>query len=156
MHIKNLQATQHISEHDIRMNPSCQQFQQFIELINQRDLPSPIIDRINEHIDFLNNSRFTLETYIKPLRQAQSKITNILAKELKIVPINYYRNLWLALGLTTFGLPIGVAIGTILDNIGLLGIGLPFGSAIGYAVGTHLDKKAKEEGRLIDIELKRV
>lgn len=59
----------------------------------------------------------------------------------------------MALGMVVFGLPLGIAFGTILDNIGLLGIGLPIGMVIGLAVGTGMDKKAKEEGRQLNIEV---
>ena len=75
-------------------------------------------------------------------------------KELKIVPKNYYRNLWMVLGMSAFGLPLGVAFGLSLGNIGLLAIGLPIGMAIGTLVGSKLDKKALESGKQLDIELK--
>ena len=75
-------------------------------------------------------------------------------KELKIVTKNYYRNLWMVLGMSAFGLPLGVAFGLSLGNIGLLAIGLPIGMAIGTLVGSKLDKKALESGKQLDIELK--
>jgi hypothetical protein len=52
------------------------------------------------------------------------------------------------------GLPIGAALGISLNNIALLGIGLPIGMIYGYFVGKRLDKKAQTEGRQLDIELK--
>lgn len=73
---------------------------------------------------------------------------------MKLVPKNYYRNLWMILGMTTFGLPLGVAFGLSLGNIGLLALGLPIGMVIGLAVGSSLDKKASENGKQLDIELK--
>lgn len=57
-------------------------------------------------------------------------------------------------GFTAFGLPIGVAFGLSLGNIGLLGLGLPIGMAIGFAIGSLLDKKAFTEGRQLNIEIK--
>jgi hypothetical protein len=77
-----------------------------------------------------------------------------LEKELKVVPKNYYRTLWMALGMSAFGLPIGTAIGLFLGNIGLLAVGLPIGMGIGAVVGTNMDKKALAEGRTMDIEIK--
>jgi hypothetical protein len=38
--------------------------------------------------------------------------------------------------------------------MGLLAIGLPIGMGIGIAVGTSMDKKAMNEGRQLDIEIK--
>ena len=49
---------------------------------------------------------------------------------------------------------LGVAFGLSLGNIGLLAIGLPIGMAIGTLVGSKLDKKALESGKQLDIELK--
>lgn len=56
--------------------------------------------------------------------------------------------------MTVFGLPIGVAIGMSVGNIGLLGIGLLIGMALGLAVRATMDKKAKQEGRHLDLEIK--
>jgi hypothetical protein len=71
-----------------------------------------------------------------------------------VVPKNHYRNQWLALGMATFGIPFGVALGMSLGNMALLGIGLPIGLAVGIAVGSGMDKKAFEEGRQLDVEIK--
>jgi hypothetical protein len=88
------------------------------------------------------------------IKQKQTKIIKLLEKELKIVPKNYYRNIWLAVGMSVFGLPIGVAFGVSIGNMGLLAIGLPIGMAIGTLVGSRMDKKAFEENRQLDIEIK--
>jgi hypothetical protein len=53
-----------------------------------------------------------------------------------------------------FGIPIGVAFGASLGNMAFLGIGLPIGLATGIAVGSGMDKKAFEEGRRLDVEIK--
>ena len=77
-----------------------------------------------------------------------------MEKEHKMVTKNHYRNTWLAQGMAAFGIPLGVAFGTSLGNMAYLGIGLPIGMAIGSAVGKRMDKKALEEGRQLDLELK--
>ncbi|MBT8322649.1 MAG: hypothetical protein KJO94_04145, partial [Eudoraea sp.] len=72
---------------------------------------------------------------------------------LKIVTKNYYRNLWLALGMTVFGIPLGVAFGAAQDNMAFLGVGIPIGMAIGIGVGTAMDEQAKKKGKQLDIDL---
>ncbi len=62
--------------------------------------------------------------------------------------------MWLALGMSAFGIPIGVAIGLSVGNPGLLATGLPIGMGIGMAVGASMDKKAKETGKQLDVEIK--
>jgi hypothetical protein len=69
------------------------------------------------------------------------------------VPKNHYRNVWLALGIAAFGVPLGVVFGASLGNMGYLAIGIPFGLSIGLAIGTGLDKKAADEGRQLDVEI---
>ena len=56
--------------------------------------------------------------------------------------------------MTAFGLPIGITFGMLMNNMGLLAIGLPIGMGIGIAAGSGMDKKAREEGRQLNIELK--
>jgi hypothetical protein len=51
-------------------------------------------------------------------------------------------------------LPLGAAIGLSVENIGLLGIGLPIGMGIGFVFGSSLDQKALKEGRQLDFEVK--
>jgi hypothetical protein len=62
--------------------------------------------------------------------------------------------MWMLFGMSGIGLPIGVAFGLSIGNIGLLGLGLPIGMAIGLAIGMSLDKKALNEGRQLNIEIK--
>ena len=56
--------------------------------------------------------------------------------------------------MAAFGLPIGAGFGASLQNMAFLGIGLPIGMAIGMAIGTGMDKKAFEEGRQLDLEIR--
>ena len=77
-----------------------------------------------------------------------------LEKELKWVTKNHYRTMWMMLGMTTFGLPLGVAFGAALGNMAFLGIGLPIGMAIGIGVGISMDQKAANEGRQLELEIK--
>lgn len=88
----------------------------------------------------------------KLLKTNLSKILKLLEKELKLVPKSHYRNQWMVLGMSAFGLPIGVAFGISIGNLGLLGLGLPIGMAIGIAVGTGMDEKARKEGRQLSCE----
>jgi hypothetical protein len=82
------------------------------------------------------------------------RLIKLIEKEVKLVPKNYYRNLWLTLGMAGFGIPIGVAFGASLGNMAFIGVGLPIGLAFGIALGTGMDKKALAEGRQLDLEIK--
>jgi hypothetical protein len=130
------------------------QFEKLLIELRKRELPDEFVLSINNDIEDLNSISSSVDELRNMVRKKQSKIIKLLEKELKLVTRNYYRNLWLAIGMAAFGIPIGVAFGASLGNMAFLGIGLPIGLAIGIAVGKGMDKKAFEEGRQIDMEIK--
>ena len=130
-----------------------EQFERLILEIKKRKLPDEIELVINKHITHVNSVMDTGKTLRNEIQKEQAKIVGVLAQKLKIVPINYFRKTWFVLGMTVSGLPIGAALGLSLGNMAYLGIGLPVGMSIGLALGANMDKKAKEEGRQLDIEL---
>lgn len=129
-------------------------FMQFLEVIKQQEqienLTKDTEEKIDYEIEKVNKASLKKLTY--KARKSQLKILQIIEKELKLVPKNYYRNTWLAFGIGAFGIPIGVAIGISLDNMAYLGIGLPFGLLIGMLIGIAKDKKAAKEGRQMKME----
>jgi hypothetical protein len=121
-----------------------------ITAIDQKSIPTSQEQKISEIIAGLNNFPGPDPELLKVLKTGQAAILKLLEKELKIFPQSYYQTLWLVLGMSAFGIPLGVVFGTAMGNIALLGIGLPIGMGIGIAVGTSLDTKAKNEGRQLD------
>ena len=130
------------------------QFLQLIEILRNNNLPEEMIGFLNDQIQELNEYPCGTVDFYKLVKKKQTFILNRLERDLKMVPKNYYMNLWIALGIGGFGLPIGVALGSSMGNMAFLGLGLPFGLAIGIALGSHLDKKAKADGKQLDIEIK--
>nr|WP_294934046.1 hypothetical protein [uncultured Flavobacterium sp.] len=153
MNIIELKERPNISD-NITLNRIYVQLGEFLKQLKNKELPHGIIAAINQDIEELNALALTESGLQKAVKQKQTRIIKLLEKELKIVPKNYYRNLWLIVGMSAFGLPIGVAFGLSWGNMGLLGIGLPIGMAIGFALGAGMDKKALQEGRQLDIEIK--
>jgi hypothetical protein len=129
------------------------QFGELIKELRKRELPENIEKLINDSVDQINSSAHSESELKKFIKQKQSSILKQVEKELKVVPKNYYRNLWMLFGFTAFGLPIGVVFGLSIGNIGLLGIGLPIGMFIGLGLGIMLDKKALNQGRQLNIEI---
>jgi hypothetical protein len=121
--------------------------------LRKKDLPDKLVLSINKDIDEINAPSPSIRVLKTLIRKKQLTIIQLLEKELKLVCKNHYRNTWLALGMTVFGLPLGVVFGSLMDNMALLSIGLPIGMGIGIAIGTSLDKKASDEGRQLDIEM---
>ena len=108
-------------------NKFCRIYSQFGELLSElkkKELPQNIIKLINDSVEQINSSALTETQLGKLVKQKQAIILKQTEKELKIVPRNYYRNLWMLFGFTAFGLPIGVIFGLSIGNIALLAIGL--------------------------------
>ncbi|WP_339923179.1 hypothetical protein [uncultured Cyclobacterium sp.] len=151
MKINNLKSRPEISNKP-KVQKHYSQFEALIEELRKNELPEKVIDSINTSIDEIN-AVSEKELHSKTKKQ-QAKIITLIEKELKIVPKNHYRNTWMAVGIAAFGIPLGAAFGASLGNMGFIGIGIPIGMAIGLAIGTGMDKKAFEEGRQLDLELK--
>ena len=153
MEIKELKQRPEILE-DTKSKEAALQFEKLLNELRNRELPDKIISSINSDVDKINSIVDSGKVFRKMVRQKQAEIIKQLEKEQKIVPKNHYRNIWMALGMAVFGVPLGVVFGMSLDNMAFLGIGLPIGLVIGLGVGAEMDKKAFREGRQLDIEIK--
>ena len=122
------------------------QFNELLKQLRQKELPHKIIETFNQDIEELNSTSLTGNGLRKLFKKKQTKILKLLEKELKFVPKNYYRNLWLAVGMSVFGVPVGIAYSLIFtDNMAFLGVGIPIGMIIGMLLGSSMDKKAYNE-----------
>lgn len=128
-------------------------FENLIRELNTRELPMEIINAINRDVEELNSFSGSNKDLLQGLIKKQTGILQLLEKELKLVTKGHYRNLWMSLGMAAFGLPMGAAFGLSLGNMAFIGVGLPLGIALGMAYGTTLDKKAREEGKQLDVEM---
>ena len=146
MEIKELNKRPSIAQNK-KLISAYTQFDKLLAELKRKELPDEIVISINNGIDQINSVSESEKELRKQIRKTQSSILKLIEKELKMVTKNHYRNIWLAIGMAVFGIPLGVAFGTILGNMGLLGIGLP----IGMAVGSGMDKKAFKDGRQIDL-----
>lgn len=139
---------------DFKLNSLYLQFGKLLNELRKKQLLPDTINFINQRVERINISSSTGTDLRKLIKQEQTLLLKQVEKAHKIAPKNYYRNLWMLLGFTAFGLPIGVSFGLSIGNIGLMAVGLPIGMAIGAAVGSSMDKKALNEGRQLAIEIK--
>lgn len=153
MIIKELNRKSKIDK-DNKLNELFSQFEKLLAEIRKIKLPDLIVDSINQDIEDINSTPCSGDGLRSMIKKKQAEIIKLLENELKLVPKNYYRKFWLAVGMAAFGLPLGAFMGITMGNMAFLGIGLPIGMAIGIGVGTRMDKKASEEGRQLDIEIK--
>ena len=128
-------------------------FNQLIKELQKRELPEVVIDIANANIDLVNHALEKGFELRMQIRISQKMIIKTLEAECKIVTKGHYSNYWMALGMAVFGVPIGVVWGSVLNNMGSLGIGIAIGMVIGLAYGNSLDKKAHSEGRQLNVKI---
>jgi uncharacterized oligopeptide transporter (OPT) family protein len=129
---------------------AAQNLDALLRAIDQKSIPESHDQQINEIMAGLNAFSGSDSELLKALMTGQATMLKLLKKELKIVPQSHYQALWLVLGMSDFGMPLGVAFGAVMGNMALLGIGLPVGISIGITIGIGMDTKAKNEGRQLD------
>lgn len=129
------------------------QFNQLIDQLRERELPDEIVEFINAQISELQKTYDDKKAFSKQLTKAQSKTLHEVSTKLKLLVKGHYLGLGMTLGMSVFGLPIGVALSFAIDNMAFIGIGLPFGMIIGMLLALSYDNKAKQEGRQLDISV---
>lgn len=82
---------------------------------------------------------------LKKYLQATVKMTEHLKKVHHLVDKGHYTGIGIGIGLAIGG-GVGTALGAAFDNPG---IGTGIGLALGLAVGAYLDKRARDEGKVI-------
>ncbi|GMQ25774.1 hypothetical protein Aoki45_24560 [Algoriphagus sp. oki45] len=135
-----------------KVSKKFEKFQKLLLQLESKTLPEQTFSLINSKIQEIDSFQNEGDLLLDFLEKKQQEILRHLQKELKIVPKGYYRNQWMVVGMSAFGLPFGVVFGTTLDNMAFIGIGLPMGMAIGIGIGNGMDEKAKKEGRQIDLD----
>lgn len=125
-----------------------------LDELQKRKLSASIVQRINREIDNINSTSSSEKELFIQLSRTQSKLRKIIRNDLKLATKNYYRDMYI---------PIGLAIGIIINllinqrtgsHVFVYILSLLVGIGGGWATGTFFDKKAKKEGKQIDIELR--
>ena len=86
------------------------QLEKLVPALNRRNIPEAIAQDINDRISSLKSSQASKRSYLRKYKGSKKAIFEQLQKELGLVPQNYYRDYWMPLGMTVFGLPIGVVL----------------------------------------------
>lgn len=153
MQITNLEPRSSLENH-ARLYRQFQQLQRLLDELRRRELTDPVVLLINSEIEKVNSLPDSGTAWRRQIKRAQTNILRVVEKRMTLVPRHHYRNTWLAIGMAAFGIPLGVAFSSSIDNLSFIGVGLPVGMAIGIAIGTGLDKKARQQGRQLDFEVK--
>ncbi|OSY88976.1 hypothetical protein WH52_04755 [Tenacibaculum holothuriorum] len=118
-----------------------------LEVLRTKNLSSETISIINKKIETINSFEGKPHKYSTKLVVQHHNITELVRKQHGLVTEKYYQNQWMALGMTVFGLPLGVIFSTALGNMAFIGIFFLPGMFIGAQYGKQKDKKALQEGK---------
>lgn len=134
-----------------KQKKSIDQFEKLLTLLKEREIPQEVASQINREIEKFNSFQGSAKDDINQLKKSYANVLKILEKELKLVTKHHYRNTWMVLGMSIFGVPIGIGFSVAADNYGLLGSGFAVGMGIGIALGAHMDKKAEQNKLQLDL-----
>ena len=151
MDIKELNKRPGLAQ-NMKLQRAYLQFEKLIAELRKKELPPEIVSTINTHIDRVNSISNSEKEFRKQLKKSRSGILKLIEKELKLVTKHHYRNIGLGVGMA-LGVAFGSVFGSSTNNMSLVGVGIPIGIAIGIAMGTAMDKKAKENGKQLDLEI---
>jgi hypothetical protein len=138
------------SDSSKRLKNAVEKLNELIEGLYRKELNAELQEKIEETIIEVKRMKGTEREKARFIERRHQNLVNFAQKSMGYVTPKFYQNLWLALGMGVFGVPLGVAYSASLDNYAFIGIGIPIGMAIGIGIGTAKDKKAKEEGLVIE------
>lgn len=143
------------ADKSIKINEKTQKkidnFKELISEIKKKKITKDLYDMINEEILLINSIKKD-KVFPRQISKSKHKILLQLQRQLKIIKKDYHKNMWFSLGMSAFGLPIGLAFSLILDNFAFQAIGLPIGMMIGLMVGSSLDKKAEADNLVLNMK----
>ncbi len=147
-----LQKRQEI-EQSKKLKSSFNRLDHLLRELNSREIPDDITEAINWQVNTINDYSGKGKELGKIILKAQADILLIIEKQLKLIPKNHYLMRWMAIGMSVFGIPLGVTFGIMLGNMAFLAIGIPIGMVLGMAIGSGMDKKAQNEGRQLNFNV---
>lgn len=134
-----------------KLDKKYQSLIKLVKALEEKDKTAHFVSETNAAMEDLNAMDSTDQDFPKQVSKVHTRLTQLMLKEMNYVTKNYHQGLWMSLGMTVFGLPIGLMFGSALDSMAYLGLGLPIGMSIGMTIGASLDQKANKEGRQIEL-----
>ena len=87
-----------------------------VDALNSRPIPGSLSEEINSRIRAVNSLQGSSQTVIKELNSTYAAILKLIEKELQLVTRHHYRTLWMVVGMSAFGLPIGLVVSMLVNN----------------------------------------
>ncbi len=127
-------------------------YKTLLSALEKKEITVEVENSINDLTESINKLDLNNKKSSMEVTKFYHKALSIVEKELGYIPPKRNMVKWMIIGMTIFGVPLGVAIGAAIDNMAFLGAFIGVGLAIGVGIGANLDKKAEEEGKVLNIE----
>ena len=135
---------------DVKIKTSIQKLIILLNELNQRKIFDGDAHLIIERLQTLENKiQENPEKMFQYVLSCHNAIINICSKFFNLVEKGKYQLEWNGLGLS-LGLMLGVVVYALTNDDAYIALGLPIGLAIGWGVGSSLDRKAKNENRILE------
>lgn len=131
-----------------------QQLGSLLTAVREKLLPDDTMQLVDQEIAHLNSIDDDQPHFIRDLNFVQQRILRLVGDRHKIFPKHHFRNQWMILGMTSFGIPVGIMIGLVMKNMAQIGAGIPIGMVVGMSIGMKMDDKVLTEGRQLDFVVK--
>jgi len=135
----------------LQLGKSYKRFAYLIYELHGHDLSQNTIIFINEHIELINKIEKE-NSLLKQIRVSQNKVLKLLEKKHGIAPRGYYQKLWFFYGITIIGIPSGIALGIILDDLQFVWIGWLIALMISFQIGRSKGKDLARFGRQLNFK----
>lgn len=140
------------ADENIKAQQAYDSYDRLLKAISEKEIPEKIQKIVEMEISEVNAFEEGQGSVFVFIKKSQVTLLSVLESELGIVAKNHYRNQWMALGLAAFGIPLGVVLGMLADNYGLMGLGMAIGLPVGMLIGKKKDDKAAADGKQLDFE----
>ncbi|OEK07014.1 hypothetical protein [Roseivirga misakiensis] len=122
-----------------------------IKIFRQLEEREIDINTINQHTTAIHNELKSDALSYGQISKLQTGLTQALLKEHGLSTKGYYQNLWMVLGMSMFGIPLGLIFGLTLGSFAFFALGLPIGMPIGIAIGMQKEKEAQNAGTVLEV-----
>ena len=129
-----------------------EKFGALVAVLNEKEMPAGPTRSVNEKIIAINAHAGPETDLLRDTEKAYTDTLKIIEKELGWVPKNYYTTIWMTLGMSAIGLPVGLCFSFFIDNMAFIAVGLPIGMGIGSFIGRAKDHKAEHEGKQLALK----
>jgi hypothetical protein len=137
---------------DAKTKSSIQKLKNLLMKLNERKIFDGDAHLIIERLEILEKKHEqNPKKLIQSVWNCYNAIISICAKFYNLVTKGKHQSDWSGMGMS-LGMMFGVVVYASTNEVAYIGLGMPFGLFVGWIVGAALDRKAKNENRVLQLD----